>query len=147
MDPGIVSAFAALFGSVIGGVTSLAASWVSHRVEAREQQAAADTTRRQELYKAFIEEASKLYGDALVSDKAEIATLVNLYAMVGRMRVLSSPHVIDRADNVVRLILDTYFAPNKTLRDVREVMNSKHIDPLRDFGEACREDLRTARRM
>lgn len=109
------------------------------------QQTAADAARRQELYKAFVEEASSLYGVALASDKAEIATLVGLYAMVARMRILSSPSVTDAADKVVRLIVDTYFAPNKTLRELRDVMKSSHIDPLRAFSEACREDLRAVR--
>jgi len=145
MEAEIVSALAALSGSVIGGLTSLAASWVSHSVEARMQQTAADTARRQELYKAFIEEASMLYGEALGSDKAGISTLVGLYAMVSRMRILSTPHVTESADKVVRLTIDTYFAPNKTLRELRDVIKSGHIDPLRDFSEACREDLRAMR--
>jgi hypothetical protein len=34
---------------------------------------------------------------------------------------------------------------NKTLRELRDVMKSSHIDPLRAFSEACREDLRAVR--
>ncbi|HUO91071.1 MAG TPA: hypothetical protein VMU08_18005 [Rhizomicrobium sp.] len=148
MDAGIVSALAALAGSVIGGMTSLAASWLSQDFQARAGQLAADKTRRQDLYKDFIEEASKLYGEALTSDKAEIHHFVGLYAMVSRMRVLSSPKVIEAADGIVHLIVDTYFAPNKTLRDIRQLMQSPHsqdIDPLRKFSEACREDIQTLR--
>jgi len=135
----------ALSGSVIGGLTSLAASWVTQNAQAHIEQRIQDKSRRQELYKTFIEEASKLYGEALMTDKAEITTLVNLYAMVSRMRVLSALSVVHAADAVVRLIIETYFEPNKTLRELREILRSEHIDPLHEFSEACRDDLRQFR--
>jgi hypothetical protein len=141
MDTAYLSAAAALAGSAIGGLTSLAATWLSQNAQARSQQLAQDKSRRLDLYKAFIEEASRLYGDALVSNRAEIVNLVGLYAMVSRMRVMSSPSVIDNADKIVRAIVDTYFAPNKTLREVHEEMKHDELDPLRHFSEACREDL------
>lgn len=141
MDTAYISAIAALSGSVIGGLTSLAASWVTQNAQARIEQRIQDKSRRQELYKKFIEEASKLYGDALMTDKAEISNLVDLYAMVSRMRILSTPTVVQAADDVVRLIVETYFEPNKTLRELREIMRSEHIDPLRTFSETCRNDL------
>ena len=43
------------------------------------------------LYKQFILEASKLYTDALEHDTTEITKLVDIYATLNRMRVLSSP--------------------------------------------------------
>ena len=125
MDAGYFSAIAALSGSVIGGLTSLAASWVTQSTQVRAQHALHDKTRRQELYKSFIEEASRLYGDALVNDEAPITT----------------PAVVQTADAVVRLVIDTYFEPTKTLHDLREILKAGHMDPLREFSEACREDL------
>ena len=80
-----------------------------------------------------------------MTDKAEITNLVNLYAMISRMRVLSAPSVVHAGDAVVRLIVETYFEPNKTLRELREILRSGHIDPLREFSEACRDDLRQFR--
>jgi hypothetical protein len=141
VDAGYFSAIAALSGSAIGGLTSLTASWLSQSVQARAQQHTQNLGQRQQLYRAFIEEASRLYALALETDKAGIADLVGLYAMVSRMRVLSSPVVSDAGDAVVRLIIDTYFEPNKTLSDVRKVLASGRIDPLRIFSEACREEL------
>ena len=66
------------------------------------------------LYKEFIDEASKLYADALMHDKSDISALVSVYALVGNMRNYSSLAVISKAEAVVRIIIDTYFAPNKT---------------------------------
>ena len=88
MDAAYISLMAALSGSAIGGMTSLTASWLSGNFQARTQQRIADKTRRQELCKSFIEETSRLYGNALVTDKGEVANLVDLYATVSRMRVL-----------------------------------------------------------
>jgi len=141
MDPAYVSAVAALAGSLIGGLTSLAASWLNQHVQFSAQQRVTDQTRREDLYKSFIEEASKWYADAFVHDKPEVSNLVNLYALVSRMRVLSSPKVVASADRVVRVIVDTYLAPNKTFSDVREVMDNKAMNPLLEFGNACREEL------
>ena len=42
METAYVTAFAALAGSVIGGLTSLAASWLSQHVQVRAQQLAQD---------------------------------------------------------------------------------------------------------
>lgn len=60
MNVAYVSAFAALVGSAIGGFTSLAASWMTQRVQFRAQQLAHDIGRREELYRDFIDEASAM---------------------------------------------------------------------------------------
>jgi len=86
----------------------------------------------------------KTYGDAVVSDEPQIQELVALYAMISRMRVLSFPRTVACAEKIVNATLDTYFAPNKTIRELHELMKSGGavIDPLRDFSEAAREELR-----
>ena len=119
----------------------MAASWLNQHVQFSAQQRVSDQSRREELYKSFIEEASKWYADAFVHDKPEVSNLVGLYALVSRMRVLSSPKVVENADRVVRVIIDTYLAPNKSFRDVREIMDNKAMNPLLEFGNACREEL------
>ena len=107
MNAGYISAFAALAGSLIGGLTTFAAAWVTQRQQANVQWLLQEKTRRQELYQQFIEEASKLYVDALIHDQAEIPTLVSLYASINKMRVVSNPGIAERADKVVRIIVDT----------------------------------------
>jgi hypothetical protein len=47
------------------------------------------------------------------------------------MRVLSSPQVIDSAENVTRKILDTYLEPDKTFFELREMAIDGTIDLLR----------------
>ncbi len=142
MDQAYFSALAALAGSTIGGMTSLATSWLSQHVQFRAQQLGHDLGRREDLYKDFIEEASRLYTDAFEHDKADTSKLVNLYALVSRMRVRSSPRIVESADRVCRVIIETYLSPNKTFRDLPEFLNNDTMDPLREFSNACREELR-----
>src|ERR1700732_5026396 len=79
--------------------------------------------------------------DALVHDNSEISVLVSLHALIGRMRILSSDAVIERAEAVARMIVDTYFAPNKTFPELRQLMASHVTDPLKEFSLTCRKKL------
>jgi hypothetical protein len=148
MDNAYISAIAALSGSIIGGLTSLAASWVSQNAQARTQLLLENKSRRQELYRAFIEEAAKVYGDALVSDSAEdnadVSKFAGLYVMLSRMRILSSQPVIENAQKIINAIAKEYFEPNRTLREMygRSHELDDELDIMRHFSEACREDLK-----
>ena len=141
MDSASLSAFAALAGAAIGGLTSFATSWLTQQTQVKVQQSAHKLTKREELYKDFVEEASKLYADSLIHETSDVSQLVRLYAMVSRMRVLSSTTTIESADKVARMIVNTYLAPNKTFPELRDMVNSGAIDLLRDFSEACREEF------
>ena len=142
MEAATISALAALAGSVVGGVTALGTSWLTQQAQARAQDRAGDRAAREALYRDFIVEASRLYGDALTHDKAEISNLVGIYAMISRMRVRSSPRIVENADKIVQTIVETYLSPNKTLRELHEMLRSDALDPLRGFSEACRQELR-----
>jgi hypothetical protein len=142
MEPAYLSALAALVGSTIGGLTSLTASWLTQHVQFSAQLRVSDLNRRAQLYEHFIEEASRLYVDAYEHNEAEAAKLVNLYALVSKMRVLSAPRIVETADRVVRVIIETYLAPNKTFRDVEEILDNEAMNPLRESSNACREELR-----
>jgi hypothetical protein len=145
MDASIISAVAALAGATIGGFTSVIASLVSQRYQAHAQWLVQEKLRRQELYKEFIEEASKCYSDALQHDKADIPALVVLYTKIGRMRVLSSPTVVESDETAGRRILNTYLQPDRTFLDLREMVNNHAIDILGDFTEACRREFESLR--
>lgn len=134
-----IPALAAFGGSAFGAVSTLVSGWFSRRRRLRERHHARSFTKRERLYRSFIEEASRIYADALVSDKAEIPQLVSLYALVGRMRILSSEAVVHTAERAGRLIIETYLSPNRTFVDLPDFI--EEMDPLRDFGEACRSEL------
>jgi hypothetical protein len=90
---------------------------------------------------SFAIKPSLPYADAPVHDQAELSALVSVYALINRMRVLSRADVVESAEAVVRTIIETYFAPNKTFPELRGLLNSHAIDPLRAFSEICRAEL------
>ena len=142
MNSTYLPAVDALAGSAVGGLTSLVAAWFTQHRQDHASRLAQDRARRQKVYSNFIDEASKLYADALVHDKAEVAALVSVYALISRMRVMSSAAVIEKAEAVVRASIDTYFTPNRTFPELRQLMNSHPIsEPLRAFSEECRKEL------
>jgi len=147
VDAGYLSAVAALAGSAVGGLTSFCASWLGQSTQLKAQMLLLDKGRRQEVYRDYVSEASKSYIDALTSDKPDLSKVFTLYALISRMRMLSSPNVIEEAERVARLIVDSYPEPNKTFNDVRVMVDRHTLDPLRGFSEACREEFRGSSRL
>ena len=144
MDIAYISALSALAGSVVGGLTSGVTTWLGLRAQARAGQLAHNKSQREDLYRDFIVAASQAYGNAVVSNEPQIQELVALYAMISRMRILSSPTIVACADKIMRATIATYFAPNKTIRELHELVESgSAFDPLKDFSEMAREELRT----
>jgi hypothetical protein len=143
MDAGYITALAALGGAALGGFTSFATSWTTQRVQMNAERAASSKSRRQKLYNAFIDDAARIYGDALIHDKLELSGLIELHAIVSRMRVFSSVAVIENASRVVRVITETYSQPNKSPLEIEEMIESGTIDLLKGFSEACRREFET----
>ncbi len=127
----------------MGGLTSGIATWVSQRAQVRAGRLEHELSRREDLYKHFIISASKVYGDALVSNEPQIPVLVDLYALISVMRVVSSPRTLACAEKIMHETIEAYFGPNKTVRELYErVARGDGIDPLRQFSEAARAELR-----
>lgn len=146
MDVAFISAVSALGGSVIGGTISGLATWLSQRVVAHAGQRTHDKSRLEDLYRDFIDLASKLHGNALTSNDPQIQEIVALYALVNRMRILSSPQMVACADKIMYQMLDTYFAPSITVQELHELMKNGGalaLDALKDFSETAREELRS----
>jgi hypothetical protein len=141
----MISALAALTGAAVGGLTSGIATWLNHRSQLRTEWILHEKTRRQMLYKDFIEEASKCYIDALQHDEPDIPGLVGVYAKLSSMRALSSKPVVHCAEDVARKILDTYLEPDKSFVELREMVIDGTIDLLRGFSEACRDEFEQMR--
>jgi hypothetical protein len=141
MSASYLPVLAAFAGSAIGGLAVLISSWVTQNRMNSADWLARFTVRRQDLYKQFIEEAAKLYAHSLLHEEPDIAGLARVYALVDQMRVLSSVPVIEEAESVVRTIVDTYSAPNRTFQELRGSIGSKALHPLLRFSEKCREEL------
>ena len=137
-----LSAVAALVGTFVGGITSIATSWLGQQRQTKEQRRARKQDELQDLYKQFILDASKLYIDALEHNTTELPKLVDIYATINRMRVLSPPKVVAEADKALRMIIDTYANENATFSGIRQSISQGFPDPLRAFSQACHDELK-----
>ncbi len=134
-----IPAIAAFSGSASGAISTSVTNWFNQRRQERARRSSRSLAKREALYKAFIEETSRLYADALANETSEVSKLVDMYALIGRMKVLSSDPVVEAAERVGRLIIETYLAPNKSLSDLPSLLAK--LDPLHGFSEACRREL------
>jgi hypothetical protein len=141
VDTAYISAFSALGGAAIGGLTLFGSSWLTQRTQLRFTQHEAIKAKREELYAEFVDEASRLYGDALGQQKDDAADLVKLFALLGRIRLVAPRLVVTAAERTFDTIVETYLGPNRTMHEVLEDVHRGGFNFLIEFGEACRQDL------
>jgi hypothetical protein len=89
VDTAYISALSALGGATIGGLASFGSSWLTQRTQLRFAHYEAIKAKRESLYAEFIDEATRPYGDALGHQKDDPANLVKIYALIGRIRLVS----------------------------------------------------------
>ena len=69
--------------------------------------------------------------------------MVDLYALISIMRVVSSPQTLASAEKIMHETTQAYFEPNKTVLELYDrVKQGNGIDPLKEFSEAARAELR-----
>ena len=144
MNPAYISALAALVGAIIGGLTLFATSWLTQRTQLRHAHREAERAALKVLYDDFIAAATRLFIEALTNKTDnidDITGLVGLYAMVGRMRLVSDQTVIDAAMRAEEASLETYLGPDYTVRELMDHARQGKISFLAEFSEACRRDL------
>ena len=141
MDPTVVSALAALVGAAVGGFTSVLTSWLAQHVQARTQWRRLEHQRREDLYKAFIENAAESYADALQHNEPDMSAFVGIYAKIDQMHLHSTAPVIASAVEIRSRIIDTYLDTNRAFPEIRGMLADGSIDLLGKFSEACRIEL------
>ena len=141
MDTAYISALSALGGATIGGLASFGSSWLTQRTQLRFAHYEAIKAKREALYAEFVDEASRLYGDALGHQKDDVADLVKIYGLIGRIRLVSSRPVITAAERTLDTIIQAYLGPNRTLHEVLDDVHRGGFNFFAEFGEACRQDL------
>jgi hypothetical protein len=57
---------------------------------------------------------------------------------MNKMKVVFNPGVAERAEKIIRVIVYTYFLPNKTLSELHAMTASGALEPLRDADRANR---------
>lgn len=150
MNGGVISALAAIMGACVGGLASLASTWVLERSRHRRDIFQREIARRETTYSEFIERASTLYAASAThridDDDAELAGMVSLYAISSRIRLFASDQVIMEAVKVIDRIVKQYGADNLSAEQLRMSVAEKRDDPLRAFSVICRHELQGIQR-
>ena len=148
MDSGISNGLAAILGALVGGLASLASTWVSERTRHKRDLLQREITKRETSYSDFIQQASKLYvasathnvNDDDANLESELEGAVSLYGIASRIRLFASDRVIKEAEAVLDLILIQFGAENISVEELREKKLNER-DPLKAFSLSCRREL------
>ncbi len=89
MNDVYMSGIAALAGSATGALASFATTWLTQHKQERAQRSAQAMALPHRLYGEFVEEASKLFTDALTHELDDPSKFVHLYALVGKLRLFA----------------------------------------------------------
>ena len=154
MDGGISNGLAAIMGALVGGLASLASTWVSERTRHRRDLLQREIGKRETAYSDFIDHASKLYvtsathnlNDDDAQFESELEGAVSLYGIASRIRLFASDRVIKEAESVLDLILIQFGAENISVDELREKKLSER-DPLKAFSISCRRELQDLHRV
>jgi len=154
MDGGISNGLAAIMGALVGGLASLASTWVSERTRHKRDLLQREITKRETTYSDFIDHASKLYVTSAthkVNDddgnlEAELDGAVSLYGIASRIRLFASDRVIKEAEAVLDRILIQFGAENLSVEQLRE-KKLNESDPLKAFSVSCRGELKEIHRV
>ena len=127
-------------GSVVGGLASFLTTFFTQRHQAHRDLLSRNAAHREELYSQFIKEAANLYADSLDKSLENPVSLVGMYSLVARIRLVSSDTVLAAAEKVADSIVDSYRRPPVTFEDVYKAVRESQVHPLKEFTEACREE-------
>jgi hypothetical protein len=145
MDTALLSALSAVLGSLVGGSASVATTWMAQKTLNRREVLREELRKREALYGEFIGECAKLFMDAFTHNLEKPESLLPVFALINRVRLCASREVLAEAERVLTRLTDQYFAKNLTVEDLRQLAHTEQADPLRDFGEACRAELKSLR--
>jgi hypothetical protein len=137
----MVTAGAALVGSLTGAAASILTTWITQRTQAIRSQIEAKLRERESLYGEFITEASRLTVEALSHSLEQPETFVKLYGILGRIRLVAGEPVLAAAEVCVHDIVDFYAKPNLTVEQIRHAFEREKLDPVKDFSTVCRTEL------
>ncbi len=145
LSPGALGAIAAVSGSLVGALGSFASTWIAQRHQSRRDFLAKKIVYRETLYSDFITESARILVDAYEHNVSDPKNLIPVYALLSRIRLASSPPVLKAAEEIVRLIVDTYPKPNLTAEQIQLTALSGE-DPLRHLSEICRTEIESFQR-
>jgi hypothetical protein len=142
MDANLITALAGVLGSVSGASAAIATTWISQKSQTTRERAKSETRKRETLYGDFITEGSQRLADAFDHSLDKPETLVKLYAILGRIRLVSSDAVLSAAEECLDHVVKMYAEPNRTMDQLFTTLRDGEVEVFKHFSDACRAELR-----
>jgi hypothetical protein len=141
MDSSLIAALSAILGTTVGGLTTFLTTFLNQRYAMRRDILAKDVANREQLYSEFLKEVDNLYFDSInrtLDDLSQQSSLIAMYSLVGRIRMISSEAVLKAAEKVAEDIVESYKRPPMTVQEFQQLWGSS--DPWHEFTNACRTE-------
>ena len=141
MDSSIIAAFSAVLGTTVGGLTTFLTTFLNQRYAMRRDILAKDVANREQLYSEFLTEVDNLYFDSInrtLDDVSQQTSLIKMYSLVGRIRMISSAEVLAAAEKVAEDVIESYKRPPMTLQEFQQHWGTS--DPWHEFTKSCRAE-------
>jgi hypothetical protein len=128
---------AVLAGTVLGGLTCAGTIYFVRCQRLQAKRIMRDLDRREDVYSRFIEQASEIWLNAFETPH-DPGNLICLSALVGRIRLASTQPVLEAAERVMDVLLETCQRPPADVRDFIGQPPREFMAPLTVFTAACR---------
>jgi hypothetical protein len=141
MDSSIIAAFSAILGTTVGGLTTFLTTFINQRYAVRRDILAKDVANREQLYSEFLKEVGNLYFESInrtLDDAAQQASLIAMYSLIGRIRMISSEAVLTSAEKVAADIVESYKRPPMSFHEFQQSWEGSN--PWHEFTKACRAE-------
>jgi hypothetical protein len=141
MDSSIIAAFSAVLGTTVGGLTTFLTTFLNQRYAMRRDILAKDVANREQLYSEFLKDVDNLYFDSInrtLDNVSQQTSLIKMYSLVGRIRMISSAEVLAAAEKVAEDVIESYKRPPMTIAEFQQHWGAS--DPWHEFTEACRAE-------
>src|SRR5215470_4915678 len=98
METAVITAMAAVMGSLVGGSATIATAWITQKTQSKREVAIREMRKREALYSEFIVECTKLSLDAYEHELKQPELMLPAFALKNRIRLTSSDPVTEAAD-------------------------------------------------
>jgi hypothetical protein len=123
----------------LGGLTCTGAIYFMQWRQLQAKRIMRELYRREDIYSRFIEQASEIWLDVFDTPH-DPGRLIGLSALVGRIRLASTQPVLEAAEGIMDVLLETCQRPPEDVRDLLGQAPRQFMAPLTVFTAACRAE-------
>lgn len=142
MDSSIITALAALGGTVVGGLVTFVTSFILKKAEWKEQRLNRELAKREQIYSEFLAESGGLLLRGVSDKVSDPKEFRNMYTLLGKIRMCGTQEVIDAGERLVMSVLHY----QKKMSESSDTGDADGQANNNTFSTVCRAELDTLRR-